>query len=362
MTLNGWVQIALYALLVTASVKPLGLYMARVFEGERVFLSGLLQPLERVIYRVCGIDDGKEQHWTVYAISMLVFSAAAFLFTYALQRLQEVLPLNPGHLGAISPDSAFNTAVSFASNTNWQGYGGETTMSYLTQMAALTVQNFVSAAAGIALAIALIRGFARASAKTVGNFWVDLTRGTLYVLLPLSLVMALVLVWLGVPQNLDPYVHATTLEGAKQLIAQGPAASQIAIKQLGTNGGGFFNVNSAHPFENPNALSNLIEMWAILAISAAPDLHLRRDGQEYPPGLGDLRRHGGALPRRDRRHLLGGEHAQSGHCRRACRCEAKLLAERRQYGRQGGTLRHRKFGDLGDGDDRCIERLGQFHA
>ena len=269
MTLNGWVQIALYALLVTASVKPLGLYMARVFEGERVFLSGLLRPLERVIYRVCGIDNGKEQHWTVYAVSMLVFSAAAFLFTYALQRLQGFLPLNPAHLSAVSADSAFNTAVSFASNTNWQGYGGETTMSYLTQMAALTVQNFVSAAAGIALAIALIRGFARASAKTVGNFWVDLTRGTLYILLPLSLVMALVLVWLGVPQNLDPYVHATTLEGAKQLIAQGPAASQIAIKQLGTNGGGFFNVNSAHPYENPNALSNLIEMWAILAISAA---------------------------------------------------------------------------------------------
>ncbi len=269
MTLNGWVQIALYALLVTASVKPLGLYIARVFEGERVFLSGLLQPLERLIYRFCRIADDKEQHWTVYAISMLMFSAAAFLFTYALQRLQGFLPLNPEHLGAVSPASAFNTAISFSSNTNWQGYGGETTMSYLTQMAALTVQNFVSAAAGIALAIALIRGFARASAKTVGNFWVDLTRGTLYILLPLSFVMALVLVWLGVPQNFDTYTHATTLEGARQVIAQGPAASQIAIKQLGTNGGGFFNVNSAHPFENPNAISNLIEMWAILAISAA---------------------------------------------------------------------------------------------
>jgi len=269
MTLNGWVQIALYALLVTACVKPLGLYMARVFEGERVVLSPILGPLERAIYAFCRVDDRKEQHWTTYTASLLVFSAAAFLFTFVAQRLQQVFPFNPEHLGAVTPDSSFNTAVSFASNTNWQGYAGETTMSYFTQMAALTVQNFVSAAAGIALAIALIRGFARASAKTVGNFWVDLTRGTLYVLLPLSLVLALILVWLGVPQNLDPYTHATTLEGAKQVIAQGPAASQIAIKQLGTNGGGFFNVNSGHPFENPNAISNLIEMWAILAISAA---------------------------------------------------------------------------------------------
>ncbi len=269
MTLNGWAQIALYALLVTACVKPLGLYMARVFDGEPTILSPVLKPVERAIYALCGVDAQKEQHWTTYTISMLVFSAAAFLFTYAIQRLQQFLPLNPEHLGAVSPGSSFNTAVSFASNTNWQGYGGETTMTYFTQMAALSVQNFVSAAAGIALAIALIRGFARASAKTVGNFWADLTRGTLYILLPLSVVMAIALVWLGVPQNLDPYTHAITLEGAKQIVAQGPAASQIAIKQLGTNGGGFFNVNSAHPFENPNAISNLIEMWAILIISAA---------------------------------------------------------------------------------------------
>ncbi|MBU6443141.1 MAG: potassium-transporting ATPase subunit KdpA [Alphaproteobacteria bacterium] len=269
MTFNGWVQIALYALLVTACVKPLGLYMVRVYAGERTFLSPLLKPLEATIYRLCRVEPAKEQHWTNYTVSLLVFSAAAFLFTYLTQRLQQFLPLDPQHLGAVSPDSSFNTAVSFSSNTNWQDYGGETTMSYLTQMAALTVQNFVSAAAGMALAIALIRGFARTSAKTVGNFWADLVRGVLYMLLPLSLVMALVLVWLGVPQNLDPYTHATTLEGAKQIIAQGPAASQIAIKQLGTNGGGFFNVNSAHPFENPNAITNLIEMWAILVISAA---------------------------------------------------------------------------------------------
>jgi len=269
MTINGWVQIALYALLVTACVKPLGLYMARVFEGKRTPLSPVLRPIERAIYAFCRVDETEEQHWTTYTIALLVFSAAGFLIVYVLQRAQALLPLNPEGLAAVSPDSAFNTALSFVTNTNWQGYGGETMMSYLTQMAALTVQNFVSAAAGIALAIALVRGFARASAKTVGNFWVDLTRGTLYVLLPMSVVMALVLVWLGVPQNLDPYTHATTLEGAKQVIAQGPAASQIAIKQLGTNGGGFFNVNSAHPFENPGATSNLIEMWAILAISAA---------------------------------------------------------------------------------------------
>ncbi len=269
MTFNGWIQIALYALLITACVKPLGLYMARVFAGERVFLSPVLRPVERAIYAFCRVDEKDEQHWTTYTIAMLVFSAASFLIVYVIQRLQGFLPFNPQGLGAVSPDSSFNTAVSFASNTNWQGYGGETTMSYFTQMAALTVQNFVSAAVGIALAIALVRGFARASSKTVGNFWADLTRATLYILLPMSIIMALVLVWLGVPQNLDPYTHAATLEGANQIIAQGPAASQIAIKQLGTNGGGFFNVNSAHPFENPNAISNLIEMWAILVISAA---------------------------------------------------------------------------------------------
>jgi potassium-transporting ATPase potassium-binding subunit len=269
MTVNGWVQIALYAALVTICVKPLGTYMARVFEGERTFLSPVLHPMERALYTASGVDESEEQHWTTYTIAMLAFSIAGFIILYGLQRLQAMLPFNPQGLGAVSPDSSFNTAVSFVSNTNWQGYGGETTMSYLTQMAGLTVQNFVSAAAGVALAIALIRGFARRSSRTVGNFWVDLTRGTLYVLLPASILVGLVLVALGVPQNLSPYTDATTLEGAKQIIAQGPAASQIAIKQLGTNGGGFFNANSAHPLENPNALTNLIEMWAILVISGA---------------------------------------------------------------------------------------------
>jgi K+-transporting ATPase ATPase A chain len=270
MTFNGWIQIAIYSALILVCVKPLGLYMARVFNGERTFLAPVLRPAERGIYAICGVDESREQHWTGYTVGMLLFSLASFLFVYGLQRLQAAIPLfNPAGMAAVSPDSAFNTSVSFTTNTNWQGYGGETTMSYLTQMAGLTVQNFVSAAVGIALAIALIRGFARRSAATVGNFWVDLTRGTLYVLLPMSIVLCLVLVALGVPQTLGAYVDATTLEGAKQTIAVGPAASQIAIKQLGTNGGGFFNVNSAHPLENPGALSNLLEMWAILVISAA---------------------------------------------------------------------------------------------
>ena len=221
------------------------------------------------MYRLCGIDEREEQHWLVYGISVLLFSVAGFVLLYGLQRLQAVLPLNPADQSAVSPDSSFNTAVSFVTNTNWQGYGGETTMSYLTQMVGLTTQNFVSAAAGIAVAIALIRGFARRSANSIGSFWVDMTRATLYVLLPMSIVVALVLVWQGMPQNLGAYTEATTLEGAKQIIAQGPVASQIAIKQLGTNGGGFFNVNSSHPLENPTALSNLVEMWAILVISAA---------------------------------------------------------------------------------------------
>jgi potassium-transporting ATPase potassium-binding subunit len=269
MTLNGWLQIALYVGVLLLCVKPLGLYMARVFNGERTFLDPVLRPVERLIYAVSGVDPRQEQHWTTYTAAMLLFSLASFVLLYALQRLQHVLPLNPQGFGPPSPDSAFNTAVSFTSNTNWQSYAGESTMSYLSQMAGLTVQNFVSAAVGIVLAIALIRAFSRRSAQTVGNFWVDLVRTTLRILLPLSLVMALVLVWQGVPQNLQAYVDATTVEGGSQTIAQGPVASQIAIKQLGTNGGGFFNANSAHPYENPTPLSNFLELLAILVIGAA---------------------------------------------------------------------------------------------
>ncbi len=269
MTANGWIQIAIYFALLTLLVVPLGRYMARVFEGERTFLSPVLRPVEGLLYRAAGVDETREQHWIAYTVAMLLFNAAGFLLVYAIQRLQHVLPLNPAGQSAVPADLAFNTAVSFATNTNWQNYGGESTMSYLTQMLALTTQNFVSAATGIALAIALVRAFARASAATVGNFWVDLTRCTLYVLLPLSLAAALFLVWQGVPQNLGPYVDATTLEGAKQTLSQGPAASQIAIKQLGTNGGGFWNANSAVPYENPTPLSNFLEVLYILLIPAA---------------------------------------------------------------------------------------------
>ncbi len=269
MTVNGWIQIAVYFGLILACVKPFGLFMAKVFAGERTFLSPVLGPVERVLYRICGVKKDEEQHWTTYTFAMLAFSVAGFLSLYLLQRFQGLLPFNPQKLGAVSPDLAFNTSVSFITNTNWQSYSGETTLGYLVQMLGLTVHNFVSAATGIALAIALIRGFSRRSAATVGNFWVDMTRCTLYVLLPLSILFAVFLIWQGVPQNLHAYTAATTLEGAKQLIAQGPVASQEAIKMLGTNGGGFFNANSAHPFENPNALTNLVEMWAILALAGA---------------------------------------------------------------------------------------------
>jgi potassium-transporting ATPase potassium-binding subunit len=269
MTVNGWIQIAIFCLAILVCVKPLGAYMARLFDGERTWLSPLLAPIERGIYRLCGIDPAEEQHWTRYTVAMLVFSLAGFVLLYAMQRLQLFLPYNPQHLGAVGPDLAFNTSVSFVTNTNWQAYAGETTMSYLVQMLGLTAHNFLSAATGIALAIALIRGFARRSSQALGNFWVDLTRATLYVLLPLAVIVALALVWQGVPQNFGSYTNAVTLEGAKQLIAQGPVASQEAIKMLGTNGGGFFNANSAHPFENPTALTNLLEMWSLLVIAAA---------------------------------------------------------------------------------------------
>ncbi len=268
MTMNGWIQILVFIALVAAVTRPLGGFMTRVFAGERTMLSPVLTPVERVLYRMAGVDAKAEQHWVTYAVAMLLFNLFGMVLLYALQRLQGVLPLNPQGMAAVPADLAFNTAASFTTNTNWQNYGGETTLGHLVQMAGLTVQNFVSAATGIALAVALVRGFARESARTLGNFWVDLTRATLYVLLPLSFVLALALVWQGVPQTLAGAVDATTLEGAKQTIALGPVASQEAIKMLGTNGGGFFNANSAHPFENPTALSNLLQMLAIFAVGA----------------------------------------------------------------------------------------------
>ncbi len=268
MTFNGRLQIAILAVLVILNTKPFGGYMTRVFNGERTPLRVVLHPIEVGIFKLCGVRPDEEQHWISYAVAMLAFSFAGFVIMYAIQRLQNVLPFNPQGQDAVSPDLAFNTSVSFLTNTNWQSYVPETTMSYLTQMWALTVHNFVSAATGIVLAIVLIRGFARRSARTLGNFWVDLTRCVLYILLPISIVVGLVFIALGMPENLNAYTDASTLEGAKQVIAQGPVASQEVIKMMGTNGGGFMNANSAHPFENPSALTNFIQMLLIFSIGA----------------------------------------------------------------------------------------------
>jgi len=269
MTFNGWIQILIFCGIVILLVRPLGGYMTRVFSGERTLLSPLLRPVERLLYRIAGTSETEEQHWTAYTAALLFFSIAGFVLLYFIQRLQAGLPFNPAGMPSIGPELAFNTAASFTTNTNWQAYGGESTMSYFTQMVGLNVQNFVSAASGIAIAVALIRAFSRRSMQTLGSFWVDLTRAILYILLPICVVGTLVLVWQGVPQNLNPYTVATTLEGAQQTIAQGPVASQMVIKHLGTNGGGFFNANAAHPFENPTALTNLIAMVSIFAIGAA---------------------------------------------------------------------------------------------
>ena len=269
MTVIGWIQILLYCAIVVALVKPLGWYMTRVFSGERTFLSPVLRPVERGLYWIGGVDEKREQHWLTYTVAMLLFHVGGFLIIYGLMRLQALLPFNPAEQSAVAPDLSFNTAISFITNTNWQNYGGESTLSYLVQMLGLTHQNFLSAATGIALAVALIRGFSRSSMRTIGNFWVDVTRCTLYVLLPICIVYSLFLVWQGMPQTLGAYVDATTLEGAKQTIAVGPVASQVAIKMLGTNGGGFFNANAAHPFENPTALSNFVQMISIFALGAA---------------------------------------------------------------------------------------------
>jgi len=269
LTPTGIGEIALFLVVLLLLTKPIGTYMTAVYEGKRTWLDPALRPMEGVIYRVCGIDATQEHDWKIYGIAMLLFNGVGLLLLYAILRLQQFLPFNPAGQGTLDPGLAWNTAVSFTTNTNWQNYGGETTMSYFSQMAGLAVHNFVSAATGMAIAVALIRGLARRSARTVGNFWVDMTRSILYILLPISIVFALVLIWQGVPQNLNGYTDVTTLEGAKQTIAQGPVASQEIIKELGTNGGGFFNVNSAHPFENPTPLSNYVEDLALLSIPAS---------------------------------------------------------------------------------------------
>ncbi len=282
MTVIGLMQIALVLAAVVAVAWPLGHYMARVFQGERTALSLILHPIETRLYRFAGINPRQEQGWLAYTLAMLTLNAAGFLLLYALMRLQASLPFNPQGFAGVAPDLAFNTAVSFVTNTNWQAYSGEQAMGHLVQMAGLAVQNFLSATTGIALAIAITRGFARSSSATLGNFWVDLTRATLYVLLPLSILLALAFVLLGVPQTLAGSVEVTTLESAKQTIALGPVASQEAIKQLGTNGGGFFNANAAHPFENPNAWSNVLSIWAMLIVPTALTLTFGRM-------VGDLR-------------------------------------------------------------------------
>jgi K+-transporting ATPase ATPase A chain len=271
MTIYGVLQLALYAGLLLLLVKPLGSYMARVFDGERTFFSRPLGGLERATYRLLGIDPQRDMKWTEYAVALLVFSLVSLAFTYGALRLQGVLPLNPQHYTAkqMTPDLAFNTAVSFTTNTNWQAYSPEVTVSYFSNMVALAIHNWASAAVGMAIAIAVIRGFARKGASGIGNFWADVVRCTLYVLLPLSFVGALLFVALGVPQNFEPYLSVTTLEGAKQTIALGPVASQEIIKQLGTNGGGVFNANSAHPFENPSGLANFFTVLLIWSIPAA---------------------------------------------------------------------------------------------
>src|SRR5271166_5471799 len=269
MTSIGWLQIALFTIIVAATVRPLGGYMMRIFTGEMTVLGRVLGPVERGIYRLVGIDPATEQDWYVYALTLLAFNAIGVVALNALLRLQALLPLNPQHFDAVDPTLALNTAVSFTTNTSWQSYGGETTLSYLSQMAGITVQSFLSAATGIAVAVALIRGFARRGFSTIGNFWVDMTRALLYVLLPICIVATLFLVWQGIPQTLDGTIGVATLDGGQQLIARGPVASQIAIKLLSGDGGGFFNVNSAHPFENPSALTNLVEMLLIFVIGAA---------------------------------------------------------------------------------------------
>ncbi len=268
MTFSGWAMIALFCVIIIAITRPLGGFLTTLATGGRSFMSPVLGPVERGIYGVCGIDCTAEQSWVGYGVAMLMFKVMGFLAAYALLRLQTVLPLNPAGQSAITPDLAYNTAVSFLTNTNWQSYGGESTMSNASQMLALTVQNFMSAAAGIAIAMAFVRGFARKSSRTIGNFWVDLTRVTLYGLIPLCILYTLFLVWQGVPQTLAGFVDAVTLEGAKQTIAVGPVASQEAIKMLGTNGGGFFNANSAHPFENPTSLVDFLQMISIFALGA----------------------------------------------------------------------------------------------
>ena len=371
MTTSGMLQVAIYFTVLIAAAVPLGRYIAQVYSGEAVFLSRLACPLERGIYRCCRIDAEQEMDWKAYAGGLLIFSLAGFLTLYLLQRLQGFLPLNPQGLPAVPPDLAFNTAVSFVTNTNWQAYGGETTMSFFTQMAGLAVQNFVSAASGMAVLAAFIRGMKRTLSQTIGNVWVDLTRSVVYILLPLSLVLALVLVSQGVVQTLQSPAKVQLLEPTTdekgnavsgQEIPLGPAASQIAIKQLGTNGGGFFNANSAHPLENPTPLSNFLEMLAILLIPAALCITFGRmmgDGRQgwallaammmiLIPLLGVC--------------LLSEQAGNVSFPPDEHRSVRRRPSIRWKHGRQRGSVRDREFRSLGRRDDGGLQRQRQRHA
>ncbi len=371
MTPNGFLQIAVFFLLILAVAKPLGSFMTKVFAGERTFLHPVLRPVERLCYSVCGVNESAEQRWTQYAGSLLAFSIFSFLLLYLLQRLQGLLPLNPMGFGTahapsgatpMTPDLAFNTAVSFTTNTNWQNYGGESTLSYLVQMAGLTMHNFTSAAAGIAIAIAMIRGFARQQANAIGNFWADLVRATVYILLPLSLVIALLFCSQGVIQNLHPYTTATTIEGKTQVIAQGPVASQEAIKMLGTNGGGFFGANSTHPFENPTPLDELDSDAGHLHDPGRIDLHLRKDGRRHETRLGSVRGDERAVPgRRFCSIRVGtGRKSDSFQARGGIRRDGHPA--RRQHGRQGSAFRHCRHGAVRHRHHRRELRRRQRHA
>ena len=358
MTPSGWVQLALFLGILGLATKPVGLYLGRVLDPRgKTPLDRVLKPLERLLYRILGVDVEKEQDWKRYLLSIVVFSAAGLLFTYAILRLQHVLPLNPQKLGPVRPDLAFNTAASFTTNTNWQNYSGERTLSYFSQLVGLVFHNFVSAAAGLAFAAALVRGLARQTARAIGNFWVDLVRTSLYLLLPASVVLALFLMSQGVVENFKPYTRTAPVAAAgPQTIAQGPAASQVAIKMLGTNGGGFFNANAAHPYENPTPLSSFIQLLAIFLIPAGLTYHLGRQVGNRRHGWADLDRHGDPVSRLDARLLAGGERRQSeagGH-RRGSR--------RREHGGQGSSFRRRGLQPVRRRHDLGFVRRGQRDA
>ena len=331
MTAHGWLQFVVFFAVLLLLMRPLGLYIARVLEGEKTFLDPLLRPVERLTYRACGIRAEQEMSWQQYSIAMLIFSLVSMLLTYVLERAQGFLPWNPQHLPGVAPALALSTAASFTTNTNWQAYTPETTMSYLTQMAGLAYHNFLSAAVGIAVAIALVRGIARKQSTTIGNFWVDTTRTILWILLPICLVVAPVLIGQGVIQNLKPYTNVSTLQKGTQVIAQGPVASQEAIKELGTNGGGFFNANSAHPFENPTPFSNFIEIELIFLIPAALTITLGKMTGSAGPRLGGVRRYDHPVCSRFHGLLLGRSAIASAVARGGPKDHADQL--RRQHGR-----------------------------